>query len=264
MKKFISFLLAAILLLACCGCGQSSVGAFRALDTVGTKRYSVICRGDDKLAPAVNAAVNYLAAGGTLSALSTQWLGGDHITLSGSGELPGEAEFDAAERTLIVGVEAGFNPMAFERGGELVGLSVDIGKYIGAVLNCPVVFQPISSSDVGAQLTSGNIDCAVGFDPALVDSSKYDVGDVYLESDIVLAVPGGSEVKRIRDLKGQRIGITEDSVVEKALKSDEKITKYASGATVYLSADRCFDALENGWCAAVAMDQLRLLFDQPD
>ena len=34
--------------------------------------------------------------------------------------------------------------------------------------------------------------------------------------------------------------------------------KYASGATVYLSPERCISALDNGWCAAVAIDELRL------
>lgn len=264
LKRILSFILAAVLLLACCACGQTSVGAYRELDTVGTKHYSVICRKDDRIAPAINAAMNYLAAGGTLSAISAQWLGRDVITLEGDPDLLSAVESEETERTLIVGVENDFAPMAFLRGGEYVGMSVDIGSYIGAVLGWPVVFQPISVSDVGAQLASGNIDCAVGFDPDLVSSSKYDVGASYMESDLVLAVRSDSEVKKIKDIRGQRIGITDDPAVEKALKSNEKVTKYAEGATVYLSAERCIDALENGWCAAVAMDRLRLLFDQPD
>ena len=43
-----------------------------------------------------------------------------------------------------------------------------------------------------------------------------------------------------------------------AVRSDERITRYASGATVYLSAQRCINALDNGWCAAIAMDEIML------
>ena len=281
MKKYIVLLLAFALLLACCGCGQESVGVYRTLETIGTKHYSVICRSGDPLAETVNAAMNVLAANGRLLAASTQWLGMDAITLEGDARAldsyvlpepatapaedaePGEGE-TAPERTLIIGVEAGFNPMAFERYGELTGMSVDIGTQIGEALHCPVAFQPIDAADVGAQLASGNIDCALGFDPSVVSASKYDVGVSYMDSDILLAVPAESEVRRLKDLKGLRIGITEDPVVQDVLKADEKITKYASGATVYLSTPRCFSALESDWCSAVAMDHLRLLYEQPD
>ena len=42
------------------------------------------------------------------------------------------------------------------------------------------------------------------------------------------------------------------------LKSSEKVTRYADGATVYLSPLRCVRALDNGWCAAIAMDEIML------
>ena len=262
LKRILSLIFSAVLLLSCCACGQASVGAFRELEVVGTKQYGVICRKDDKIAPIVNAAVNYLAAAGTLDSVCTQWLGTSRITLDGDAEALTALELEGPPRTLIIGVEADFNPMAFQQNGELVGMSIDIGNYIGYVLNWPVVFQPIMASDVGAQLASGNIDCALGFDPGLVSASKYDIGVTYMQTDILLAVRTESEAKNIKALKGQRIGITDDSVVQNALRTNEKVTKYASGATVYLSAARCFDALDSGWCAAVAMDELRLIFFQ--
>jgi len=260
MKKRIAALLAALLLLSCSGCGQSSVGAFRVLKVVGTNHYSVICRKDDKIAPYINAAMEQLAAGGNLSAISLQWLGTDTITLEGDSEALSALERPEDGRTLIVGVATEFNPMAFTRGGEYVGMSVDIGTAVGMMLGWPVVFQPIAVSDIGAQLSSGNIDCAIGFEPSLVNAAKYDVGVTYMSSDIVLAVREDSEVKRLKQISGQRIGTIEDAAVQAALKADEKVTKYASGATVYLSVPRCVDALDKGWCAAVAMDRLHLLF----
>ena len=262
MKKLISALLIAALMLACCACGQPLAGGFRELETVGEKHYSVICRSGDRLAPVIHAAMNQLAASGMLASVSARWLGKDVITLDGDrnalADIP--AEERSIDRTLIVGVEGGFNPMAFERGGELVGMSVEIGEQLGALLGCPVVFQSIAPAEVGAQLSSGNVDCAVGFDASLVDSGKYDIGDSYMDSDIVVAVRSDSEVSKLSDLKEQRIGIVDDPSVQKAVKASEKVTKYASGATVCISSDRCISALDNGWCAAVAMDRLQLVF----
>ena len=201
-----------------------------------------------------------LAARGQLSAISAEWLGKDVITLDGSADaLDGLLPEDTG-RTLIIGVEADFPPMASEKNGEYVGMSVDIGRAVAALMNCPVTIQPISVSQVGAQLASGNIDCAIGFDTGLLSAEKYDIGFSYMDSDIILAVREGSEVRRLKDLKAQRIGITDDPAVQKAVKASEKLTKYASGATVYLSAQRCFHALDNGWCAAAAMDRLRFLW----
>ena len=167
MKKFIVLLLTFALLFACCGCGQDIVGVYRELETIGTKHYSVICRSGDPLAETVNAAMNVLAANGRLRAVSAQWLGMDAITLEGDARAldayplpepvpapvedaePGEEE-PVPVRTLIIGVEAGFNPMAFERYGELTGMSIDIGTQIGEALHCPVAFQPITAADLGA------------------------------------------------------------------------------------------------------------------
>lgn len=260
MKKFLSLLLTAALLLCCCACGRETVGSFRVLETVGSKQYGVICRKDDRLAPAVNAAMNVLAANGTLSAISSHWLGSDRISLEGDADALAELAPEMSDRVLIIGVEAESRPMAFLESGEHAGISVEIGKALGALLNCAVEFHPISAAEVGAQLSSGNVDCAIGFDSALVNTENYDIGVVFMNSDILLAVRSGSDVKKIKDLKGERVGLVEDAGVQRAVKSHEKLTKYASGATVYLSLDRCLSALDQNWCAAIALDELQLAF----
>ena len=64
MKKTIAILLAFLLLLPLCACGKEETGAFRSLQVVGTRQYCAICRGGDKLAPVINAAVQTLAGNG--------------------------------------------------------------------------------------------------------------------------------------------------------------------------------------------------------
>lgn len=260
MKKFIAFLLVLALLLPLCACGDSDISGFRTLETLCEREYGLICRRDSRVSPLIRAAMSVLAANGTLRAISSQWLGRDMIVLDGNADALSELGAEATEGTLIVGVEDGFAPMCYQEGGQYVGMNADIARAIGALIGWEVVFQPITASEVGAQLSSGNIDCALGFDSALVDAEKYDCGQTYMKSSLVLAVRADSETKRTKQIKGQRVGIIDDPLIEKALRANEKITKYASGATVYLSYERCIDALDKGWCAAVVADSLRLAY----
>ena len=267
-KKFFFIPLLALALLLC-ACGEQTPAGFRILETVGTRRYNVICRLDDRIAPEIDAAMEQLAASGELSAISIRWLGRDAITLKGKAaeeeekEEEGEADEDEAGeepavRRLIVGVEAEFDPIAFTENGELRGMSVDIAGALARALGREAAYQPIKPSEVGTQLSSGNIDCALGFDPDTVSAEKYTVGVSYMDSDVVVATRAAGEARRLRDTKDQRIGVIDDPVVQKILKENEKVTRYASGATVYLSVRRCLNALDNGWCAAIAMDRIML------
>ena len=248
------------LLLGLSGCGETLDTGFRVLEVIGVRSYSVICRKDDKIAPLIDEAMGHLAYTGHLGSLCIRWLGRDLITLAGSPPAVQTTERQETEeeqaqsrRTLIVGIEKDFYPMAFTEDGELRGLSVDLASALGSELTWEVSYQPITPAEVGTQLSSGNIDCALGFDPACVKEDAYTVGVSYLDSDIVLAVRQESEVTRAREIRGERIGTVDDPSVTKAVKESETITKYASGAS-----RRCVSAMDNGWCAAVAMDVIML------
>ncbi|MBE6914911.1 MAG: transporter substrate-binding domain-containing protein [Ruminococcaceae bacterium] len=258
MKKTVALLLIIVLCFSLCACGESENAAFRTLAALGTKQYAAICRGGDELAGAIDAALITLGKSGSISAISLRWLGKDRCTLSA--DAPAEAESAAISRPLIIGVEQEFIPMAYEDDGKLCGMSVELAEAIGTVLGCEIRLQLIAPDEVGAQLSSGNIDCALGFDPGSVKADKYHISPSYMESDIVLAVRPDSDVKRMKHLQGCRIGIINDPIVAAAVKNTENLTKYADGATQYLSAERCVSALDNGWCAAVAMDSIMLSF----
>ena len=260
MKKTLSLLLIIVLCVSLCACGESENAAFRTLAALGTKQYAAICRGGDELGAAIDAALITLAQGGSISAISLRWLGKDRCTLSADAGTDTEATPATISRPLIIGVEQEFIPMAYDDGGKLTGMSVELAEAIGNVLCCEIRLQPIAPDEVGAQLSSGNIDCALGFDPGSVKSDKYHISPSYMESDIVLAVRPDSDVKRMKHLQGCRIGIINDPIVASVVKSTENLTKYADGATQYLSAERCVSALDNGWCTAVAMDSIMLSF----
>lgn len=258
MKKCIAILLLLALLASLSGCGQPEVSAFRSLEVLGEKQFCAICRGGDKLAPLIDAALKTLAANGRLSAITTRWLGKDRSCMEGDAGALGALEEMPTARKLIIGVETDYDPIAFEENGTLQGMSVDLANAIGELIGWEIMLLPITPEDIAAQLSSGNVDCALGFDGGTVSAGKYTVSAPYLKTDIVLAVRSESEIRRVRDLSGSRIGVIHDPAVLSAVRSSEKITKHATGATEYLSLGRCINALDNGWCAAVAMDSLML------
>ena len=260
MKRWIAFLLLLALLASLGGCGQQELSAFRALEVIGEKQFCAICRGGDKLADMIEASLKTLAGNGELSAITARWLGRDRSCMEGDVNALNRLEELPTPRKLIIGVETEYEPIAFSENGTLRGMSVDLAEAIGALVGWEVMLMPISAQDVAAQLASGNVDCALGFDPSIVSASKYSVGEPYLKSDILLAVRSESEIRRVRDLDGSRVGVIHDPAVLAAVRASERLTKHASGATEYLSVGRCINALDNGWCAAVAMDSLMLSY----
>ena len=260
MKKCIAILLALAALLSLCACGQTEIGAFRAMEVVGEKQFCAVCRGGDRLAPVIEAALETLAGNGTLSSITARWLGKDLSCLEGDANALKTLEELPEARRLVIGVEPEYYPIGYTEYGELRGMSPDLANALGELLGWEVLVLPVRSDELSANLKSGNVDCVLGYDAGLVSASEFYVGKPYLKSDIVLAVRTESEVRSVRDLKGCRVGAVNDPAVLRSVRSSEKLTKYASGATVYLSVERCVNALDKGWCAAIVMDSLMLAF----
>lgn len=256
-KRALVLLLALTLALCLCACGEDP-SVYTIIDTVGEKRYGTIFRLDDRVAEQVSAAMSVLAASGELSVLSTQWLGQDIICLSGSADAITALAEPPQPRTLIVGVEEDMLPLSYERDGEYAGMSADMAKAIGRVLGWEIRLQPISSQDIAAQLSSGNIDCALGFGLDSVSAQSYTLGECYMTSEIVLMTKTDSDVHRIKDLNGEKIGSVKDAAVIAALENNDKVVKYVESVTAYLTPTRCMNALNNGWCSAVAMDRIMI------
>lgn len=257
VKRIFALVLALVLAAGVCGCGEDPA-AYKIIGGVGEKEYGTVYRKDDRVAEAVNAAMSVLAASGELSVISMQWLGQDSICLKGSADAINALEEPPEARELIVGVEEDTMPLAYPREGEYAGMSVDIAKAIGRLLDWQVRIQPISSQDIAAQLSSGNVDVALGFGLGSVRAEAYTLGECYMKSEVVIMTRTDYKVHRIKDLKGQKIGSVKDAAVIAALEANDKIVKYVESVTAYLSPQRCINALNNGWCAAVAMDRVMI------
>ena len=258
MKRILAFLLLAALCFGLCACGSEELGSYSVLEEIGTKQYAAIYRSGDAVSDVVEAVLSNLTASGTLGRISATWMGNNSIIRSGNSDALSEIELPDS-RTLNIGVDTDAPPFAYTNSaGNLSGFSVDAANAIGSLLGWNIKIIPVKSSEIETQLSSGNIDCALGFDPKCVNAANYFVGEVFMESTIVIAVPENSDVKNIRRIRGDRIGTISDPALESAISQHSKIGKHSDGATVYLTPPRCISAMENGWCAAIVMDILML------
>lgn len=259
MKRILALILAAALCLGISGCGGEQFGSYTVLEELGTKEYATIYRNEDIITPVVEAAMDTLAATGVLGRICSTWLGSDIILTEGNANALNELEEMPPARTLMVGVDTDAPPFAYYgSGGKLTGFSVDTANAIGSLIGWDVKIIPVKSAEIETQLSSGNIDVALGFSPLCADAAEYTLGHIFLESSIVLAVPENSDVKNIRRIRGERIGTISDPALEAAISAHDKISKHSDGATVYLTPPRCISAMENGWCVGIVMDILML------
>ena len=256
-KRALALTLALAMLLCLSACGSDNA-RYRVLSTVGQRSYALLFRLDDRQAEPVAAAMDVLAGSGRLSQICRQWLHEDRITLRGDDEALDKLDEPPVPRVLIAGVEADTPPMGYPEGGGYAGMSVDIARELAALLGWEVRIQPIAADEVDAQLASGNIDCAVGFDPLNANSEHCSAACVYMESDLVVAVSRDSDCRSMRDLRGKRIGSVRDNATLTALKTDKNVSKYAMSVISYVTPERSVNSLDNGSCAAVAMDALVL------
>ena len=258
-RRALALVLSLTMLLCLSACGSDN-SRYRVLSTVGQRSYALLFRLGDRLAEPVTAAMDVLAGNGTLTQICRQWLHEDRITLRGNAGALDDLEEPPDERVLIVGVEADSPPLGYSEDGGYAGMSVDIARELAALLGWEVRIQPIAADEVDAQLASGNVDCAMGFDPVNANTEHCSAARTYMESDLVVAVFSDSDCRSMRDLREEKIGSVRDKAVLNALKNDKNVIRYADtiSITSYLTPERCITALDDGSCAAVSMDRLVL------
>jgi len=235
-------LCAALLLLT--GCGNRSSHGYRIVSTYDSEgSYVLAFRQGDKLCPIVSAAMQELAANGTLRSTSLTWFGEDLICLKAQAGAMDSYRSEVSPRTLIVGIDTNNMPMSYTDGTNYCGFDVDIANYICGYLGWSMVLQPISADEVDIQLNSGNIDCAMGV-PIGNMKEGLDYSPSYLSSRYVLVTRADSNIATKSGLHGKVLGaITADLNV---LKKDEKFVSRLDHITYQTGTSGLFSALNSG------------------
>lgn len=178
--------LALCIVLGLAGCGLVSQGRYRVLHTFETRHYAIGFREGDVVRYYVEAAINTLAADGTIKNIALQWFGKDpteYYENAGALEQVGAV----SERTLIVGIDGENFPLSYADGESYSGFDVDCAKAVCERLGWNIRFQPMKAEDAYIELSSGNVDVAWGGLALDLKAKNFTVLSSYLSDDVVLA-----------------------------------------------------------------------------
>ena len=257
--RITAIILALLLLLG--GCGGK--GTFETIGRpLAEEEFSIGFRQGDRLSEYVSAALNVLAADGTLAELSRKWFGKDITLLRGdAAALDAFAAEGIPPRKLLVGVDAGAAPMCFkDASGGFTGFDVELIMRIATRLGWTCSFHPIMEADMVAQLASGNVDCVTGGMNTATYSSKLASTPTYLTNEKVLVVISGSGIRNRKGLEGKTLAMTFDPVSDAALSSEEGLRESLGSIKKLDSSADCFETLKTGGCDAVVVDSLALQY----
>lgn len=243
MKRILSLILTAALLLSLCACDGS--GRYKVVETIGEQQYSIGFRNGDSTYHYIYAALKELNKNGTIDRLSREWFGNDGA-VSFPGGKSNLSDFGyIAPRTFIIGADLDSFPMCYFDGSNFNGFDVELAREVCSLLGWTLKIQPIHSDDAYVELNSGNIDCAWGGVVLDTKSADYTILTTYMTTDLVIAAKSSTS----SSLKGKSMFMgsaqhyldvmSENESVSKKL---GQITRVQGGTVDY------FNCLNNGEC----------------
>ena len=263
MKKLTALLLIMCLCLSLCACGGGSSYGVKVVQTLVEQEYSLAFRNGDNTYTYVSAALETMAADGTIDSLTAKWFGERIVTFKKDPEALTRVGMPEP-RVLIIGVDINSFPMAYVANGNYWGYDVEVAMALCERLGWTLQIQQIEKENVYIELSSGNIDCAWGgiaLNPEELAAEKYTQYGPYVENDIVIASREGSSVWNSLKLSGRNMAMCSTVEAMEALQTAEKlakrlgqITRLAGGTT------ECFEYLYSGKCDAVLTDSTALYY----
>ena len=109
-------------------CGEV-VGRYRIVETLGEQSYAIGFRNNDYVRYYVEAALQELAADGTISGLANSWFIEDNTYfVARSGALD---QFDGIPyRTLLIGADPDAYPLSYMENGQFTGFDVELARAV--------------------------------------------------------------------------------------------------------------------------------------
>jgi len=159
-------------------------------------------------------------------------------------------EGDSLERilnkgSLILGLDDSFPPMGFRNeNNEIVGFDIDVAKEVSKRLGVELVLQPISWTAKEQELNSYNIDCIWNGMSVNEERQKAMCLSLpYLKNSMSFVVKENSNISRLEDLKGKRIGDQSGSTAEEILRESDiytevkEVISYTENITAFMDME---------------------------
>ncbi len=257
-KRMLAITLVLCLLLPMAACGQI-VGSYRIVETLGEQSYSIGFRNDDYVRYYVEAALQELAADGTISGLANSWfIENNTYFASRSGAL---SQFDGIpQRTLLVGADPDAYPLSYLEGDQFTGFDVELARAVCERLGWSVQFISIKSEDAYVELSSGNVDCAWGGLTLDTESTDYVTLTPYLTDELVIITRADTGAKSLRGLNGGSLAITVEQKYMDLLNQNTKLMeRFSEIKRLTGGLQALLDAINSGQASAALVSSTALL-----
>ena len=249
MKRILALTLALCLMLPLGGCGQV-VGRYRVVETLSEQSYAIGFRNDDYIRYYVEAALQVLAADGTISSLVNKWFIEDNTYYVSNAKALDQFE-GFPSRTLLVGADSDAYPLSYIENGQWSGYDVELAQAVCGRLGWTAQFIDIKSEDAYDELMSGNVDCAWGGMTLDTDTSEYTVLTPYLDDKLVIITRSDIGPKTLRGLKGQSLVISVEQKYMELLQADERLmNRFGEIKRLTGGLQALLDAVNSGQAAA--------------
>ncbi len=158
MKKIISFVLAAVLMLGClalASCGGSSDAVKLINISLTDEKYALgVAKDDAELLAKVNEYLTKITEDGTFDAIINKYFG------DGTPEAVVSAERDTSKDQLVVATNSEFAPFEYKEGGNFYGIDMEMVKGLADYLGKELVIVDVDFDAVCQTVESGNADIA--------------------------------------------------------------------------------------------------------
>ncbi|MBQ7475693.1 MAG: amino acid ABC transporter substrate-binding protein [Clostridia bacterium] len=157
---------------------------------------------------------------------------------------------------LVLGLDVEFPPMGFEdENGEIVGFDVDVAREVCRRLGVTLTLRPIDWDEKEDDLNEGRIDCIWnGFSVTPARAEAMLMSYPYMKNELIVVVPGDSDVKVLRGLAGKRVGVQSGSTAQEVLESSEIFGEITP--VLYDTATILLDKLDGGEIDAALVDSV--------
>ncbi len=157
------------------------------------------------------------------------------------------------DKQLIVATEAGFAPYEYYEAGEIVGVDIDIAREIAKKLNKELVIKDVAFDSIINEVKSGKADIgAAGISYNAERALEVDFSINYTTSNQVVIVKKDGNIKKISDIKDQKIAVQLGTIADSYLTKNFPLVELVREKK-YLAA---IEDLKSSKCEAVVMDEL--------
>lgn len=264
MKKFVSVVMALMMMLVLAACGGNSGSGAEYVfleEEMGTESYAIGFRqGDEELANTVSGAVMALVKDGTYAKIGEKYPDiKDYLSLTADdvdeSKIPEKGSGDA-NYTFKHGFDLDYPPYSYLKDdGSVGGFDVEMAKAVCEYMGWKYEAVPFNWEAKDMELNAGSCDCIWSGFTKEGREDKYTWGLTYSNNVQGILVASDSGIKTLADLAGKTVGVQIDTSAAEMLEDSKKDLADTFGELkTYETYTVAYNDLKAGAIDAIAID----------